>query len=94
MTIVCMWFCFYVVHLICISDAEKGRTKYQSKLLTTIQSTATVTYPKQIVLTRPSIETCENNEIKAKKPPSFYIDKQNTGSHTFKWVGMLHIQEC
>ena len=71
----------YVVHLICISDPEIRRTIYQSR--------EPVKYPKQILLTRPSIETCENEKIKSNRPPSFYIDKQNPESNMFKWVGIL-----
>jgi len=62
-------------------DAEKERTRYQSRV--------PITYPKQIPLTKEKIETCQNEDIKAKKPPSFYIDKQKPDSHTFKWVAML-----
>jgi len=62
-------------------DAEKERTRYQSRV--------PIEYPKQIPLTGSSIETCQNEEIKAKKPPSFYIDKQDKGSNAYKWVAML-----
>ena len=72
---------FHVVHLICISDAEIGRATYQSRV--------PVTYPKQILLRRSSIETCENENIKAKRLPSFYIDKRVPASNSFKWVGIL-----
>ena len=81
MRILYILFYFHIIHLICISDAEKERTRYQSRV--------PIEYPKQIPLTGSSIETCQNEEIKAKKPPSFYIDKQDKGSNTFKWVAML-----
>jgi len=62
-------------------DAERESIRYQSRV--------TIKYPKRIPLTSAKMETCENEDIKGRRPPSFYIDKQNKNSVTFKWVAML-----
>ena len=41
------------------------------------------------LLSRTSLATCENKEIKAKTPPSFYIDKQQPQFNDYKWVAVL-----
>lgn len=64
----------------CISDIPTLKLPYHSRTL--------INYPKRELLKK-SAKTCENKEIKNKKPPSYHINKSKS---PIKWVAVLEPQ--